>query len=97
MRGEKEQKCLDLIKNAIFTNDGIPIQHPYTNQTYLEVSDEEFTKEKVWFINSEYYKSCFGLLEKDRDEIEKIMKNTKPNSNLNNFPDFTFEDGFMPC
>lgn len=95
MRGEKEQKCLDLIKNAIFTNDGIPIQHPYTNQTYLEVSDEEFTKEKVWFINSEYYKSCFGLLEKDRDEIEKIMKNTKPNSNLNNFPDFTFDDGFI--
>lgn len=95
MRGKKEQECLDLVKKAIFTNDGEPIHHPFTNKTYLEVSDEEFIKEKIWFINPKYYSSCFGLLECDRDEIEQIMKIAKPNDNLNSFPDFIFENGFI--
>ncbi len=95
MRGEKEQECLDLVRKFIFTNDGRPIYHPFTGKMYLEVSDEEFIKEQIWFINSKCDKNYFGLLEEDRKEIEQILRNVQPNQNLNDFPDFIFERGFI--
>lgn len=95
MRGNKEQTCLDKIKQGIFTNDGQPIYHPYANKIYIEVSDEEFMKEQDCFINSDCIKNYFGLLEEDRDEIEQILRLAKPNNNLNNFPDFVFKNGFI--
>ena len=42
MRGEKEQQCLNIIREAIFTNKGQTIYHPFTGKTYQEVSDKEF-------------------------------------------------------
>ncbi len=95
MRGEKEQECLDLVRKSIFTNDGQPIYHPFTGKTYLEVSNAEFIKEQICFINSKCYKNYFGLLEEDRKEIEQILRNVQPNQNLNDFPDFIFERGFI--
>lgn len=95
MRGEKEQECLELVKKAIFTNDGQPIYHIFTGKMYLEVSDEEFEKEQIWFVNSKCQKSYFGLLEEDRKEIEQILRIAQPNQNLNDFPDFIFERGFI--
>lgn len=95
MRGEKEQKCLDLVRTAIFTKSGEPIWHPFTKKTYLEVSKEEFAKEQKWFINSDCYKSYFGLLEEDRTEIEEILRITQPNKKASEFPDFIFNNGFI--
>ncbi len=95
MRGEKEQKCLDLVRKFIFTNDGQPIYHPFTRKTYLEVSEDEFIKEQIWFINAKCHKKYFGLLEEDRKEIEQILRKAQPNQNLNDFPDFVFERGFV--
>lgn len=95
MRGNKEQTCLDKIRQEIFTNDGHPIYHPVTNKTYTEISDEEFVKEQDWFINSSCEKNYFGLLEEDRKEIAQILRLAKSNDNLNNFPDFVFDNGFI--
>ena len=95
MRGQKEQECLELVKNYIFTVDGKPLIHPFTNQTYLDVSDEEFQREQIWFINSECHINYFGLLEEDRIEIEQILRAAKPNINASAFPDFVFENGFI--
>ncbi len=95
MRGDKEQNCLDLIKQEIFTNDGTPILHPFTGKTYTEVDDNVFAKEQIWFINSKCHKSYFGLLEEDRNEIEQILRFAKPNVKTSEFPDFIFNYGFI--
>lgn len=36
MRGEREQSCLDRIKDATFTKDGVLIRHPFTGKTHKE-------------------------------------------------------------
>ena len=95
MRGEKEQRCLDIIREAIFTNGGQPIYHPFTGKTYQEVSDEEFAEEQIWFSSCECRKNYFGLCEENRNEIEQILRIAKPNPNLNDFPDFVFNRGFI--
>ena len=63
MRGEKEQACLDLIKEALFMRNGQLSRHPFTGKTQDEISDEEFLKEEIWYVNSECSKHYFGLLE----------------------------------
>lgn len=95
MRGNKEQKCLEFVKQKIFTDNGIPILHPYTGKSYMEVSDIEFAKDQIYFINSDCHKSYFGLLEKDRNEIEQILRIAKPNNKLSEFPDFVFDNGYI--
>lgn len=95
MRGLKEQKCLDLVKNVIFTKNGQPIYHPYINKTYLDVTDEEFLQEQTWFINQKNNKNYFGLLEEDRKEIENILRMAKANEKASEFPDFIFDNGFI--
>mgnify|MGYP007068007884 FL=1 len=79
VRGDKEQKCLNLIKEKIFTNGGQPILHPFTGKTYIEVDDGEFAKEQIWFINSTCHVNYFGLSEENRSEIEQILRNAKSN------------------
>lgn len=47
-------------------------------------------------LNSEgSLKKYFGLLKEDIDEINNILKNTKNNEKLSEFPDFIFENGFI--
>lgn len=84
MTGEKEQKCLDLIKQKIFSDN-----------IYAEVSDTKFVKEQTWFINKECHQNYFGLLEEDRNEIEQILQMVKPNVKKSDFPDFVFDYGFI--
>lgn len=95
MRGEKEQQCLNIIREAIFTNKGQTIYHPFTGKTYQEVSDKEFEEEQIWFTSCECTKNYFGLCKEDRNEIEQILRMAKPNTNLNDFPDFVFNKGFI--
>lgn len=95
MRGEKEQKCLDRIKDDIFTKDGVLNKHPFTGKTYTEISDDEFVKEQIWYINNDCHKNYFGLLEADRNEFEKLLRKTGPNQKLSSFPDFVFTNGFI--
>lgn len=95
MRGEKEQQCLDFIRQGLFTRDGKAILHPFTNKTYEEVDDIEFAKEQMWFINNTAYKNYFGLLGKDRTEIEQIIRIAKPNDKASEFPDFKFDYGYI--
>ena len=40
-------------------------------------------------------KKYFGLLQEDIDEINDILKITKPNEKLSEFPDFIFKNGFI--
>lgn len=95
MRGEKEFKCIDLIRQAVFCKDGHPMENPFSHKTYLDVSNDEFKKDRIWFVNSECHKSYFGLTENDREEFENILWTAKPNSDLSKFPDFIFENGFI--
>lgn len=95
MRGQKEQECFEIVRKAIFTKNGETIYHPFTKKTYFEVSDEEFSKEQMWFINSDCCKNYFGLLREDRIEIEQILRNAQPNEKASEFPDFIFSNGFI--
>ena len=95
MRGDREKICLDFVRQGIFTRNGKPICNPFTNKTYLEANDNEFKKEQNLFINAEVHNKYFGLLDKDRKEIEQILRIAKPNENASQFPDFLFENGFI--
>lgn len=95
MRGKQEQKCLDFVKNEIFFKEGQLLRNPFTNKTYLEVSDKEFLEQRDWFINQDCHKYYFGLLEEDRMQIESILRSAKPNINASEFPDFIFDEGFI--
>lgn len=95
MRDDQELKCLNILKEAIFCKNGHPMENPFTHKTYLDVSDDEFKDERIWFINSDCHKSYFGLLESDRAEFEYIIRSSKSNPNLSLFPDFVFENGFI--
>ena len=95
MRGEQENRCLQTIRDGIFSSNGKLLQNPFTGKTYKEVSVEEFLVEKIWFTNSDCRKCFFGLMEEDRIEIEKILFLAKPNENASEFPDFIFDNGFI--
>ena len=95
MRGSRELECLNAIKDTMFYQNGQPLKNPFTHKTYLDVSDEEFEKDRIWFVNSECYKSYFGLLECDREEFESILRSAYPNPDASCFPDFIFENGFI--
>lgn len=95
MRGEKEQRCLERIRDATFTKDGVLIKHPFTGKTHMEISDDEFVKEQIWYINSNCHNNYFGLLEIDRNEFEQILRKAEPNQKPSDFPDFVFTNGFI--
>ena len=66
-----------------------------TGKTQDEISDEEFLKEEIWYVNSECSKHYFGLLEEDRKEFAFILRKAKANERKSEFPDFVFENGFI--
>ncbi len=61
MRGERELRCINIVKDAMFCKNGNPMQNPFTHKMYLDVSDDEFKKDRIWLVNSECHKSYFGL------------------------------------
>lgn len=95
MRGDNELRCLNNVKHLVFYKNGKLMQNPFTHKTYLDVSDDEFNKDRNWYVNSECFRSYFGLLKNDRDEFETILRVAKPNSDLSCFPDFKFKNGFI--
>lgn len=95
MRGEKEQACLDSIKEALFTYHGHLLIHPFTGKTHEEITNEEFLQEELWYVNNESSKHYFGLLEEDRQEFAFILRIAKANEKKSEFPDFIFENGFI--
>ena len=95
MRGQKEQVCLELVKNHIFTKDGKTVRNPFTQKTYQEASDEEFEEDWRFFMDSNCHKNFFGMFEEDDKIIVQALRKAKPNINLNDFPDFVFEKGFI--
>lgn len=46
-------------------------------------------------IQIETAKICFGLTYNDTNTIKTILNTAMPNKNLNKFPDFVFENGFI--
>lgn len=79
MRGERELSSLNIVKDAMFCKDGKPMQNPFTHKTYLDVSDHEFKKDRIWFVNSECHKSYFGFVENDREEFESVLRVAQAN------------------
>ena len=45
-RGQRENRCLKLVQNAMFTQNGEPVRNFITHKNCFEVSDEEFEKAK---------------------------------------------------
>ena len=95
MRGERELRCLNIVKDAMFCKDGKPMQNPFTHKTYLDVSDDEFKKDRIWFVNSECHKSYFGLEENNSEEFECVLRVAQANPDASRFPDFIFASGFI--
>ena len=95
MRGERELRCLNIVKDAVFCKDGKPMQNPFTHKTYLDVSDDEFKEDRIWLVNSECHKSYFGLEENNREEFECVLRVAQANLDASRFPDFIFESGFI--
>lgn len=95
MRGDCELRCLNAVKNMVFCNDGQPMQNPFTHKTYLDVSNDEFKKDRIWLVNSECRKSYFGLTENDREAFENVLRVAQPNPDASRFPDFIFDNGFI--
>ncbi len=95
MRGECELKCLNAVKDMVFCKNGQPMQNPLTHKTYLDVSNDEFKKDRIWLVNPECRKSYFGLVENDRKEFESVLRTVQPNPVDSHFPDFIFENGFI--
>lgn len=94
--GKQEKRCLEVVKGGIFYKDGKPLYEPFTGKAYSnDLSEEEFQKNQIWFVNSECCKKYFGLLEEDRNEIERILHVIKENPNKTKFPDFIFFNGFI--
>lgn len=95
MQGEREKECLNRVKKAVFYQDNQLIHNPFSNQTYKDASDEDFKRERNFFVNSEWCKCCFGLLESERTELEDILRTVKANPTKSAFPDFLFDHGFI--
>lgn len=95
-RGDKEASCFKIVTRAMFKGvDGLPKINPFTGKSFLDVSDSEFEQDVNSYISFECNKNYFGLLEEDRLEIAQIIRCARPNPNLNDFPDFIFDDGFI--
>lgn len=95
MRGERELRCINIVKDAMFCKNGNPMQNPFTHKMYLDVSDDEFKKDRIWLVNSECHKSYFGLEENNREEFECTLRVAQANPDASRFPDFIFESGFI--
>lgn len=94
-RGQRENRCLKLVQNAMFTQNGEPVRNFITHKNCFEVSDEEFEKNQILYINGNCSKIYFGLIEEDRKEIQKNLRSAKPNESASEFPDFLFAEGFI--
>lgn len=95
MRGDRELRCLNIVKDAIFYEDGKPIQNPFTHKTYLDVLDDEFKKDRIWLVNSKCHKFYFGLVENNCEEFESVLRVAQANLDASRFPDFIFDNGFI--
>ena len=69
-RGQRENRCLKLVQNAMFTQNGEPVRNFITHKNCFEVSDEEFEKNQILYINGNCSKIYFGLIEENRKEIK---------------------------
>ncbi|MEK4671545.1 hypothetical protein [Niallia sp. FSL R7-0271] len=45
--------------------------------------------------NNLYKKDCFGMSDQQYIELQKWLKDARPNQSSNEFPDFVFENGFI--
>ncbi len=95
MRGDCELRCLKIVREMVFCDNGEPMHSPCTHKTYLNVTDDEFKEERIWLVNSECYKSYFGLTENDREEFENVLRKAQANPEASCFPDFIFKNGFI--
>ena len=96
MRGDRENECLTKLKKNIFCryNDGNLCQSD-DPKTIFDVSDDEYAENRYLYAASGISDKYFGLKEEDCIEFENAVRKAKPNTNASEFPDFTFESGFI--
>ena len=84
------------LKQAMFYENGQPLKDPFTQKTYLDMTDEEFDESRVWVVNTKCFQSFFGLLEHDRNEFATIVRSVRENEEKSLFPDFVFANERVP-
>ena len=95
MRGEKEARCFERVKNALFFREGKPIYDSPNSSSCFNIGDNIFKKEYLRYCNPDFNQNYFGLLEDDRIEFSNIIRTVKANPSSSKFPDFIFGDGFI--
>lgn len=95
MRGEKEARCFDILKNALFYKDGAPVCNIFNGGSAFTVDENLFMADPFSYCNPAFCKIFFGLLESERKEFLNIIRVARPNSSSSEFPDFTFKNGFI--
>lgn len=94
MRGDKEAECLDFILQSVFYNKNGEIRRDFDGKSYLDVNEETF--KKLWILYMDIpHETMFGLTEDDEIEVACALRKAKSNDNLNAFPDFVFDNGFI--
>lgn len=94
MRGQKENICLDIIIESVFyRKDGKPNQD-FNGKTFKEVSEKQFLDGYLHYSYLDTKKS-FGLTEEDTKQFLNCLRKLQANPNLNDFPDFIFDNGFI--
>ena len=94
MRGDREAKCLNFFIKSIFYNKNGTIRRDYDGKSYLDVDEETF--KEWWNIYGDIpHETMFGLTEDDEIEFTCALRKAKANNNLNDFPDFIFDNGFI--
>ena len=89
MRGDKELACLTDVQNGIFTIN------PLNSKSFRNVTDEEFSKEHIMYIQGSAHEHCFGMSEADCITFENALRLARPNASPSVFPDFVFDGGFI--
>ena len=95
MRGDKEAKCFDRIKKALFYLNEKPICNPFDGQSCFDVDTATFMENYLFYCNPDFKQNCFGLLESDWVEFTNTIRMAGANPSKSEFPDFIFDNGFI--
>lgn len=89
IRGEKEQNCLEYVRNQIFKRE------PYKGITAYTATDAEYEKWPFMYQTPGVTNHYYGLNQTDALQFEHLLRSAHPNPQLSEFPDFVSDRGFI--
>ena len=89
IRGEKEQDCLEYVRDQIFKRE------PYKGITAYTATDAEYEKWPFMYQTPGVTNHYYGLNQTDALQFEHLLRSAHPNPQLSEFPDFVSDRGFI--